>query len=96
MLSKHQVNLVEFFNMNSTKFFQYLLNYTDDKVMVIDDFYPLISEFLDRELRAEMVLYVPRTRGYERMIDMLIEVHIIKAKSEPHVTLVKLARGIFV
>lgn len=94
-LSVHQRNLVEFFRFNSTGFVHHLLNSTTEKVTVIEDFLPFIVAYLDSELRDEIKLYQHQSSGYHRVLDMLIEAHIVVKGSEVSEVLVKEAQGVF-
>jgi hypothetical protein len=94
-LSTHQRNVVSFFKSNSTGFIEFLLNTTDNQLTLIEDFFPHVVKFLDRELRQEVVIYQYQSQGYNRVIDMLIEVHIVGRDSETGENLIREAKAIF-
>ena len=92
-MNKHQENLVGYLKEFSDYFIGSLSS-SSEKFIYIQDVFPLICDFLSKSISRDMNNYVPRSAGYERLIDMLIELKNTKAESEFAITLLNVINGV--
>lgn len=78
MLTKFQHDVLDYFHECAPAFIQNLTTDNKHAIVVMDDLLPRLVTFLDRTIRLEIGLYTSGSEGYHKLIDMLIEVHIIK------------------
>ena len=85
MLTKYQIDVLDYFDQRSTKFVDFLCkpDLFPSKFVIIEkiDLFGHSITFLDTELKYDLNLYVPRSVYYEKVEDMLIEVHTVKIPS---------------
>lgn len=76
MLTTHQENVVDYFRQNIDDFLLHLMDDTSDHFIIVDDFHPLVINYLDHQLKKEVGMYKENSTGYHKVLDMLIEVNL--------------------
>jgi hypothetical protein len=77
-VTNHQVGVIAYFKQRSAMFIDWIAASKDQDVIVIDDLVQQAVCFIDEQLRFEMHQYNPKSRRYGELVDMLIEIHVIK------------------
>jgi hypothetical protein len=94
-MTKYQTDLLEYLKDYTEFFVETLLARQTDKIVVIDDVFPHIIDFLKTTLKRDMTLYEHLSPGYSRHLDMLIEAMNTQQNSPFGVALVNAINGIY-
>ena len=80
MISTHQENVIDYFTYHIDDFVKFLTS--DTGTVIVADFRQYVLEFIDHELKKEIGMYLEGSKGYHRVLDMIIEIHIPHATNE--------------
>jgi hypothetical protein len=75
MLNRYQNNVIVFFRAYAELFVRQLLVSLPDNYTFVTDILPKIVDFIDNQIKKEMALHDVKSEGYNRYLDMLIEIH---------------------
>jgi hypothetical protein len=73
-LPYYQDCVTRYFRQGFHRFIDFLARSQTPSILEPDEIYQQILMFLEEELRRDLTLYEKYTRGYDYIIDMLIEV----------------------
>lgn len=76
MFTRFQHDVLAYFHEYAPVFIEYLA--TDTQQSLVDDLFPKLVQFLDRTIKLEIGLFAYGSCEYHKLLDMLIEVHIMK------------------
>jgi hypothetical protein len=94
-MNKHQENLVQYLTDYADYFVETLMASQTQAMMFIQEVFPLISDFLEKSIKRELDQYAPKSPGYNRLVDMLIELKITPDDSEVAQKLITTINGVY-
>jgi hypothetical protein len=80
ILTRFQADLISYLRQNAELILDHIFHAQTSQYTLIDDILPLIRDYLDLALKKDISLHEPRSVGYHRFQDILIELHVAKGK----------------
>ncbi len=75
MLNRFQQDVLDYLESTATHFISTL---TDDSsgLIIVDELVPKLTNYLGSMIKRDLALHAEKSEGYNRLEDMLIEIHI--------------------
>jgi hypothetical protein len=89
----YQDCVVRYFRQSLHRFIGFILRKNTPSIMLPSEIYAKIVEFMDIELKLDLEMYEKNTAGYNYVLDMLIEIHVMKENEIGPILLEDFATG---
>jgi hypothetical protein len=94
-MNKHREHLVQYLIDSAGQIIEKILSVQTETIMEVREVFPLIRDFLEDAIKQEINNYKPKTEGYDRLVDMLIELKITKSGDDTYRALIDAFNGTY-